>query len=210
VLRIVLRVVFLLVLVIVLLVAWVGVRGWLAKDHLENSADLVQRLQLQVERGNVGPARSTLRQLQAETLSAERLTGDVVWRGFTHLPGIGDDLRAVHIVAVAGHQLTLDALPPLTAATTDVATLRSATTGSVTPRQIATAAQRLKTPLANAKTGVDQARAQIAAVDPAGLFGPVRTGVQEFRSGLDQLSTELTVLIAADDAAVKAAGALPG
>jgi hypothetical protein len=210
VVRALLRVFFLLVLVAVLLVAWVGIRGWLAKDHLENSADLVQRLQLQVERGNAAPARTTLRNLQSETASAVSLTGDVVWRGFGHLPAVGDDLHAVHVVAVAGHDLTVDALPPITAAATDVSTLRNAAASGLTPAQIVAAAQRLKAPLANAKAGVDRARALIAAVDPAGLMAPVRTGVQQFRSKLDQLSVELTALIAADDAAIKAASALGG
>jgi hypothetical protein len=210
VVRALVRLFLLLVLVAVLLVAWVGVRGWLAKDHLENSADLVQRLQLQVERGQTAPARTTLRNLQSETASAGSLTGDVVWRGFSHLPGIGDDMRAVHIVAVAGHNLTIDALPPLAAAATDVSQLRNAATSGLSPRQVAAAAQRLKTPLAGAKTGIDQARSQIATVDPAGLLGPVRSGVQQFKTGLDQLSAALTTLITADDAAVNAAGALTG
>lgn len=206
--RALLRVFFLLVLVLVLLVAWVGVRGWLAKDHLQNAADLVQRLQLQVERGNAAPARSTLRQLQSETASAASLTGDAVWRGFGQLPAIGDDMKAVHVVAVAGHDLTIEALPPLTAAATDVSALRNAAAGGLTPSQIVAAAERLKAPLDNAKAGVDRARAQIATVNPAGLVRPVRSGVQQFRSGLDELSAELTALIAADEAALTAAAAL--
>lgn len=201
------RLAFLLVLVVVLLVAWVGVRGWLAKDHLQNSADLVQRLQTQVERGDVTPARTTLRELQSETQSAANLTGDVVWRGFGHLPVVGDDMQAVHVVAVAGHGLTVDALPPLASAASDVHALRSTASG-LTPRQLVAAAQRLKAPLVNAKAGVDSARGQIGAVNPAGLFAPVRSGVQQFDSGLDQLSRELASLIAADSAALKAAGAL--
>lgn len=201
------RLAFLLVLVVVLLVAWVGVRGWLAKDHLQNSADLVQRLQTQVERGDVAPARTTLRELQSETQSAVSLTGDVVWRGFGHLPVVGDDMRAVHVVAVAGHGLTVDALPPLASAANDVHALRSTAAG-LTPRQLVAAAQRLKTPLVDAKAGVDSARGQIGAVNPDSLFAPVRSGVQQFDSGLDQLSRELASLIAADTTALKAAGTL--
>jgi hypothetical protein len=68
-------------------------------------------------------------------------------------------------------------------------------------------AKRLKTPLATAQAGVARAREQINAIDPAGLFGPVRTGVRELSSGLDTLSAELASLVAADNAALKAAGA---
>jgi hypothetical protein len=208
VVRTLLRLFFLLVLVLVLLVGWVGVRGWLAKDHLETSADLVQRLQVQVERGNTVAAQRTLRDLQAHTASAVRLTGDVVWRGAGHLPFIGDDLQAVHTVAVTGHTLSTQALPALTAAAADINTLRSV--GQLTPAQALAAARRLKAPLATAKAGVDQARGEIHSIDPAGLMAPLRTGVRELSDRLDQLSAELTSLIAADDTALRAAGALTG
>jgi hypothetical protein len=194
--------------VLVLLAAWVGVRGWLAKDHLETSADLVQRLQVQVEQGNTASAQRTLRALQNHTASAVRLTGDVAWRGAGHLPLVGGDLQAVHAVAVTGHTLSTRALPPLTAAAADINALRSA--GSVTPAQALAAARRLKAPLATAKAGVDQARSEIHAVDPAGLTGPIRTGVRQLSDRLDQLSGELTSLIAADTAALRVAGALGG
>lgn len=206
--RTLLRVFFLLVLVLVLLVGWVGVRGWLAKDHLETSADLVQRLQVQVERGNTVAAQRTLRDLQGHTASAVRLTGDVVWRGTGHLPFIGDDLQAVHTVAVTGHTLSTQALPPLTAAAADINGLRSV--GQLSPAQAIAAARRLKAPLATAKAGVDQARTEIRSIDPAGLMAPLRTGVRELSDRLDQLSGELTALIAADNTALRAAGALSG
>jgi hypothetical protein len=207
-LRTVLRLVFLVVLAVVLLGAWVGVRGWLAKDHLETSAELVQRLQLQVERGNTASAQRTLRDLQGHTASAVSLTGDVVWRGAGHLPFVGDDLHAVHTVAVTGHTVSTQALPPVVAATADISSLRSLS--SLTPAQAIAAARRLKTPLATSKAGVDRARSEIHAVDPAGLMGPIRTGVRELADRLDQLGTELSALVAADDAALKAAGALAG
>jgi hypothetical protein len=208
VVRALLRSFFLLVLVLVLLAAWVGVRGWLAKDHLETSADLVQRLQVQVERGNTGTAQRTLRDLQNHTGSAVRLTGDAVWRGTGHLPFVGDDLQAVHTVAIIGHTLSTEALPPLAAAAADIDALRSA--GQLTPAQALAAAQRLRAPLTTAKAGVDQARTEIHAVDPAGLIGPLRTGVRQLSDRLDQLSVELTSLIAADSAALRAAAAVGG
>ena len=204
--RAILRLVFVVVLVLVCLTAWVGVRGWLAKDHLQTSADLVQRLQTQLEQGSSGPANVTVRNLQRETADAMRLTDDRVWRAYQHLPGIGDDMAAVHAVALAGHTLSTDALPSIAAAATDVHSLRNRG-GTATPAQLVAAAKRLRTPLTTAQAGVARARDQITAVNPAGLFGPVRTGVQEFSSGLDTLSTELASLLAADAAALKAAGA---
>lgn len=204
--RTALRAIFLLVLVAVCLVGWVGVRGWLAKDHLQTSADLVVRLQSQLERGDAAPAERTLRALQSETDSAAKLTGDRVWRGFGHLPGVGDDMQAVHAVALAGHTLSTDALPAIAAAAPDVNRLRNRE-GDLTPAQLVAVARRLSGPLATARAGVSQARAQVAAVDPASLFGPVRSGVREFSRGLDTLSAELASLTAADNALLTAAGA---
>ena len=204
--RAALRIVSLVVLVLVCLTAWVGVRGWLAKDHLQNSADLVQRLQTQLEQGSTGPAGATVRDLQAETADAMRLTDDRVWRAYQHLPGVGDDMSAVHAVAAAGHTLSTDALPSIAAAAADVHSLRNRG-GGATPAQLVAVAKRLKTPLATAQAGVARAREQINAIDPAGLFGPVRTGVRELGSGLDTLSAELASLVAADNAALKAVGA---
>jgi len=205
--RAILRLIFLLVLVGVCLCLWVGIRGWLAKDHLQNSADLVQRLQTQLEQGSTVPAGTTVRSLQSETESAVRLTQDPVWRAFQHLPVVGDDLSAVHAVSVSGHTLSVDALPSIAAVATDVHSLRNRG-GDVSAADLAASARRLKAPLATAQDGVHRAQAQIAAVDPSGLFGPVRSGVEEFSQGLDTLNAELSSLIAADNAALKAANAL--
>jgi hypothetical protein len=206
--RAALRIVSLLVLVVICLTAWVGVRGWLAKDHLQNAADLVTRLQTQLEQGSSAPARTTVVKLQNETGDASRLTDDRVWRAYRHAPVFGDDLSAVHAVALAGHTLSTDALPSIAAAAADVHTLRNRA-GGLTPTQLLAAARRLKAPLATAQAGVTRAREQIHAVDPSGLLGPVRSGVDEFSQGLDTLSAELASLVAADNAVLKAAASVP-
>jgi hypothetical protein len=207
--RTVLRLVFVVVVLLICLAAWVGIRGWLAKDHLEASADLVSRLQTQIERGDSSAARQTLEKLQAETQDAAKLTGDPVWRGAQHLPGVGDDLRAVHAVSVAGHTLSVSSLPAVTVAAADVNRLTNPS-GDLTPSQLLAVARRLQAPLATAQVGVRQAQAQIGAVDPSTLMGPVRSGVDQFNSGLATLATELKALITTDAAAIKAGAALGG
>jgi len=206
--RTALRVTSVVVVILICLGAWVGVRGWLAKDHLEASADLVSRLQTQLERGDASAARQTLVKLQNETGDAVKLTGDPVWRATQHLPG-GSNLRAVHAVSVAGHTLSVASLPAVTAAAADVNRLTSST-GALTPVQLLAAARRLRAPLATAQTGVRQAQAEIGAVDPATLMGPVRDGVDQFNSGLSTLATELQSLVTTDNAVIKAGAALGG
>jgi hypothetical protein len=207
--RTVLRLVSVLVFVLICLTLWVGVRAWLAKDHLEASADLVNRLQTQLEQGDATAAHRTLVKLQDETGDAVRLTGDPVWRFAQHLPWGGDDLKAVHQVSVAGHTLSVASLPAVTTAAADVNRL-SNSGGDLTPVQLLAVARRLQAPLATAQAGVHQAQAQIGTVDSSSLFGPVRTGVAQFTSGLDRLSTELKALITTDNAAIKSGTALGG
>jgi hypothetical protein len=207
--RTVLRLISVLVFVLICLTLWVGVRAWLAKDHLEASAELVQRLQTQLERGDATSAHGTLVKLQDETHDAVRLTSDPVWRFAQHLPWGGDDLRAVHAVSVAGHTLSVASLPVVTRAAADINRL-SNSGGNLTPVQLLAVARRLQGPLATAQAGVHRAQAQIETVDTASLFGPVRTGVTQFSSGLDTLSTELKALITTDNAAIKAGTALGG
>jgi hypothetical protein len=204
--RILARVLFLAVLVVICLAAWVGIRGWLAKDHLEASADLVSRLQTQLEEGSTGPAQDTVTRMQHETADAVRLTGDPVWRAATHLPGVGDDLSAVHQVAVSGHTLSTDALPSIAAAAAQVEVLRGGA-GQSSPAQLVAAAKRLQAPLRTANAGVTLARSQISSVDPAGLTGPVRTGVDQLDSGLGTLQRTLASLIQLDGVGLKASAA---
>jgi hypothetical protein len=105
------RVVGVLLLVVAALAVWVGVRGWLAKDHLERAAVLVPRLEQQARAG--AATSGDLRTLQRETGAARDLTGDPVWSSAMHLPWIGDDLSAVRAAAVAVDVVARDAVPPL-------------------------------------------------------------------------------------------------
>jgi hypothetical protein len=202
--RLVLRLVFLVVLVAIGLTAWVGIRGWLAKDHLENAADLASRLELQIEQGNTRSAQASVTQMQGETRAAVRLTGDPVWRAYSHLPGYGPDLRAVHRVAVSGHTMATQALPSIAQVSGQVNQLRQGL-GEDTPAQLLAAAKAVRTPLSTADAGVKAARAQIATVDPAQLHQPIRSGVEKFDSELGTLQSALDTLTTLDAKVLKVA-----
>lgn len=202
--RLALRLAFLVVLVAIGLTAWVGIRGWLAKDHLENAADLASRLELQIEQGNTRSAEASVAQMRDETASAVRLTGDPIWRAYAHLPGYGPDLSAVHQVAVAGHTMATQALPSIAQVSGQVNQLRQGL-GEDTPAQLRAAAKAVRTPLSTADAGVKLARGQIATVDPAQLHEPIRSGVERFDRELGNLQTALDTLTTLDAQALKAA-----
>jgi nitrate reductase NapE component len=68
--RIVLWVVLALVLLLILAVAWVGIRGALAKGHLERAVADVDTLRSQLTSGDTGGAQKTARHLEDEAASA--------------------------------------------------------------------------------------------------------------------------------------------
>ena len=60
--------------------AWVGVRGWLAKGELEAAAATAADLQKQVVAGATADAGDTAERLVGHTREASGLTGDPIWR----------------------------------------------------------------------------------------------------------------------------------
>jgi len=179
-----------LLLVVVLVATWVGVRGWLAKGHLENAAALVPRLEQQAREGHASP--EDLRTLQRETRKARDLTGDPVWGGATHLPWVGDDLSAVRAAARAVDTVATRAVPPLlrVADTLDPAALRPKN-GRI---QLAPL-ERAQVPLHQADQALRQARSTLApyvgeGADAGSLLGPVEDAVARLGGQLDQVADD--------------------
>ncbi|QSB24183.1 hypothetical protein [Curtobacterium sp. 24E2] len=77
--RIVLWIVLALVLLLILAVAWVGVRGALAKGHLERAVGDVDTLRSQLTGGDTAAAQKTAKHLEREAGAARSLTGDPIW-----------------------------------------------------------------------------------------------------------------------------------
>jgi hypothetical protein len=166
--------------------AWIGVRGWLAKDHLEKAAALVPRLEQQALDGRAGTA--DLRALQRETGAARELTGDPVWSAAQHLPWVGDDLAAVRAASRAVDTVATRVVPPLltVADTLDPKALRPKD-GRIDLEPLLKARE----PLHRADQALSEARAMIAPYVGAGaragsLVGPVKRAVRQLS---DQLGT---------------------
>jgi hypothetical protein len=190
-----------LVLLAVAATVWVGIRGWLAKDHLESAAALVPKLEQQALAGTINEAG--LQRLQHETHAARQLTGDPVWSAATHLPWAGDDLSAVRAVARAVDIVANRAAPELlqAAGALDPAQLR--------PKngQIALAPLlKARTPLRSADTALRQAR---ATLDPY-VSGPRSTSLlRPVERAVTRLATQLDDLTGTTATASRAADLLP-
>ncbi|MDQ4137447.1 MAG: DUF4012 domain-containing protein, partial [Actinomycetota bacterium] len=105
--------------------AWIGVRGILAKDHLERAQALVGQLQEQVTADPQG-ALQIVAFIQVETAEARSLTGDPIWRAGELVPVVGKNLGVVRELAESVDDVSKGALEPLAAvaSTLDVSALK--------------------------------------------------------------------------------------
>ena len=91
--------------VVLLAVAWVGVRGLLARRHLERARAGVEQLRADILAGqNVDPTR--LPTIQDDTRRAKALTDDVIWQAVARTPYVGRTLRTSSGLATAVDDLT--------------------------------------------------------------------------------------------------------
>jgi hypothetical protein len=190
------------VLLAIAATAWVGVRGWLAKDHLEKAVSLVPRIEQGARQGSSSAA--TLAALQRETGAARDLTRDPVWSAAQHLPWVGDDLGAVGAAARSADMVSTGAAPPLLAlaGALDVTTLQPRG-GGIDLKALHEARQELR----QADTALKRARALVAPY--VGTGERARSLTPPVRQAMSRMAGALSVLGGLADSANRAAGLLP-
>lgn len=174
-----------LVLLIVFAVAWIGVRGLLARDHLERAVSDVSTLRSQLESGHGSAALSTSRSLEGEADAARRLTGDPVWSAAQLVPFIGPNLRAVRGIAVIVDDVAHDAVVPATRA------LGAVNEGALTPKSGAIDVSSIKAAqpsVAAATTSLASAARDADAIDTRQTVSVVTDAVGHLRSVLNDVS----------------------
>jgi hypothetical protein len=186
-------------LVVVALAAWVGVRGWMAKGHLERAAALVPQLEQQARDG--GATAADVRELQDHTQAAADLTGDRIWSGAMRLPWVGDDLSAVRAAASAADAVADRAIPPLlqVAGTVDPAALRP-----VNGRIDLEPLTKAQAPLHAADKALTRALTHVAPYVGDGshagsLLGPVGHAVSELDTQLGDVAEQTSTASRAAD-----------
>lgn len=108
------------VLLVVLAIAWVAVRGALAKQDLEASVRHVDTLRSQLADGDTAAAVRTAAALESSAADARAKTSDPVWAVFEHAPLVGGNLRAVRQVAAIVDDVASDAVRPVAGVLGDV------------------------------------------------------------------------------------------
>ena len=107
------RLLLALVLLVVAAVAWVGVRGYLARGHLEDAAGRLPTFEQQMGDLEIEAARTTLGQVRSDTSAARDLTSDPVWRLLGVFPWGGQNLEAVGTATAAVDDVVTDGLTGL-------------------------------------------------------------------------------------------------
>jgi hypothetical protein len=153
----------------VLAAGWIGVRGWLAKESLQEARVLVSELRVHASAMALAEIEPTFVVLAERTATARSLTGDPVWRVAEYLPWAGDNLRVVRELAELTDDVVL-ALEPVVGLTATLDPAVLAPVDGAVPLEPFQDAAPLVRDLAEAFPTI-QARAE--AIDATGTIGPV-------------------------------------
>lgn len=185
--RVVLWVVLALVLLLVLAVAWIGIRGVLAKGHLERAVSDVDTLRSQLTGGDTAAAQKTAKHLEDEAGAARSLTGDPVWGAAQSVPFFGTNLRAVRQVSVIVDDVARDAVSPVAGVVGDFSSDSFAPKNGRIDLQPIEDAQPA---VAKATSTLQRAERDADAIDTSGTLSPVTTAVGQLRNALGTASTQ--------------------
>lgn len=186
--------------ILVLLGGWLAVRVVQAAGALDRLATAAGPVMDALPSGDTSALAAALPALREDAARARSATGDPIVRAASHLPWIGDDLRAVSAVARTADQL----LGSPAQSVVELVDAVQASDGGVDLAPVAEAGPGL----AQAATALADLGDELATIDPDHLIGPVRSGLDrlsplqavdpdQLRS-LAQLADQLPELLALD------------
>ena len=186
------------VILVVLLGAWVGIRVYLASQHLERAAGLADSVQAQILSSDGDAALDSAEHLRDEVRAARDLTSDPVWRAVEFMPGAGDDFTVIRQLAQVLSSVADDAIVPVAGV---------ASTVSVDAFKPVDGAVDLA-PLVAAQPAIsaadDSIKAQLVVaqgIDASTTVGPVEDAVTRLVDVLGKASEQVDVAARAVDLA---------
>lgn len=185
-----LRIVLAVVLLLILAVAWVGVRGVLAKGHLERAVADVSTLRSQLSNGDTSGAQGTAAKLEDDASAARSLTSDPIWATSEYIPFFGTNLRAVRQVAGIVDDVATGAIAPVSGVVGELGL------DSFTPKDGKVGLEPLKraqAPVQQAATTISKASKDAAAIDVSGTLSPVTSAVNQLRNALQSVEGQVDV-----------------
>ncbi|KQS09163.1 hypothetical protein ASG04_09825 [Curtobacterium sp. Leaf183] len=185
--RVVLWVVLALVLLLIFAVAWIGIRGVLAKGHLERAVGDVDTLRSQLTSGDTAAVQSTAKHLEDEGGAARSLTGDPIWGASQYVPFFGTNLRAVRQISVVVDDVARDAVTPVSSVVGDFSTDSFAPKDGRIDLQPIEDAQPA---IAKATSTLQRAERDAEAIDTSDTLSPVTSAVGQLQNALQSASTQ--------------------
>lgn len=172
------------------LTAWVGIRGWMAYQHLSRIEAGIGEASAALA-SNPTTAGATLARLASDASSAHNLTSDAVWHLAESVPWAGPQLQAVGALASAGDTLLGDSLLPLvtSAQQTSFDALKPVD-GRIDPKGLAALAE----PAQSAAAAATDASERLQGINRAPLVGVVARAVDKSASVFEQAASGLDAL----------------
>jgi hypothetical protein len=172
-------------------VAWVGIRGYLAKDELETALPLASQLKIQVSEGDAPGAAASASGLSSHAAEAAALTSDPIWRAAEMIPWVGKNLTVMRELASTVDNVARFGIGPLTSLAGSIGLSDfKPVDGQVNLQPLLDA----QPALAKASTSVDDAIARVQEIDAAGTLQPLVDAHQKLLDSLVEASSSLTVL----------------
>jgi hypothetical protein len=186
--RTVVRVVLVAFLVLVAATCWLAFRAWQAGTALLDARTIVLQLKDDAGEGSTERIRAELPSARAALDKARHATADPVWGLATHLPWVGDDLRAVRTVSAALDDVSRTAIPAVEQIGT-VLDAQSApgTEGRLDLAPLAAAAPDIRAAAASASA----ASSAVSAIDTGRLLHPLAGPVSQVQDAVSQISSLL-------------------
>jgi len=175
---------------LVVMAAWVGVRGWMAYQHLSRIEAGISAASSALA-SDPGAAGATVARLATDASAAHDLTSDPVWHLAEGAPWIGPQLQAFGTVASAGDTLLSDALLPLVTAAQDTSfDALKPVNGRIDTTGLAVLAQ----PAQSAASAAANASGQLLALNRTPLVGVLARAVDKSTAVFEQAATSLDAL----------------
>ncbi|MFF1571182.1 DUF4012 domain-containing protein [Leifsonia sp. NPDC058292] len=177
-----------IVVVAVFVVAWVGIRGLLAKQQLERAMPLVTTLKTQVLAQDAAGAKATLAKIEPKVADARSLTSDPVWRAAEIIPGLGANLRVTRVVAQQTDAVVDGAITPLVEVSGSLSLeALKPKNGAIDVAPLA----KLTAPVDKASASVDTALSTLKRLDTAGAIGQVVSAKTKLETMLTPIAGQL-------------------
>lgn len=172
-------------------VAWLGIRGFQAKNELEAAQALIPTLKSQMVDLDVDAAKQTLAELSAHTTTAGALTGDPIWRLAEAVPAVGKNLTVVRQLTEVTNQVMAEVVQPLinVASTLDPASL-TPKDGAIDVKPFVDAVPAV----ARAAAGVTEAERLLGQIDSDGTISQIVAAEGKISSALAEVAPAIELL----------------